>query len=172
MPKKFRIRAPCSRGLCYCCRLCRCRASFYVCLFGTTLIDTFVFLKFLFQIREMFAYSEDYPTVVAVVASMKAAIYGFLLAVLWIGCLHQGNFNLCKIAYGAKLLLIFLVFYHAFFNADMVQEQCARWLRNDAHEFARDSSDSNTHRPLTQIFSCNFERVMEDKTKKVTADTI
>jgi hypothetical protein len=30
----------------------------------------------------------------------------------------------------------------------------------------------NTHRPLTMIFDCSFDRVFEDKTKKVTAQTI
>ena len=68
----------------------------------------------------MFTYSEDYPMVVAIVGSIKTSIYAFLLLILWIGCLKWGKFNLCKIAYGIKLLLIFVVFWHAFFNADMV----------------------------------------------------
>ena len=53
---------------------------------------------------------------------------------------------------------------------DIVQEECALWLKNPEHKFKRNSEDSNGHRPFTMMLNCNFERVFEDKSKSTAKE--
>ena len=52
---------------------------------------------------------------------------------------------------------------------DYLSYSCViNWLK---YHF-RNSDDLNTHRPLTMVFNCNFERVYEEKERKETENTI
>lgn len=74
-------------------------------------------------------------------------------------------FSFCKLAYALRIVQILFLIVITFYYSDQVREECAAWLKNPAHHFKRNAEDSNSHRPFTMLFSCNFEREFEDKTK-------
>ena len=103
---------------------------------------------------------------------IKSIICFMMFIVECVLILRMQMFSACKAAYGLKLLKIIFIFYQAFIKDSILQEQCAKWLNNPAHHFKRNSEDVNTHRPLTMVFNCNFQRMYEEKEKKEDANTI
>ena len=90
----------------------------------------------------------------------------------WYFILKKHQFNFCKITYALKLIQILFTTFESLTNRILRQEQCQAWLSNPIHGLKRDSSDIERSRPLTMVFYCAFERVLENKEKKETAETI
>mmetsp|Transcript_9505 Transcript_9505/g.15995 ORF Transcript_9505/g.15995 Transcript_9505/m.15995 type:complete len:197 (+) Transcript_9505:3-593(+) len=120
----------------------------------------------------MSMYAEYFPRRVAFEIVSKFVMVGLLLGIEGVLLLKRKQFRFCKQAYALKLIQIAFVFYQVCSKQQVLQDQCAEWLNNPLHGFVRDSTAVNSRRPLTMIFNCNFERVLEDKTKKVTSDTV
>ena len=51
-------------------------------------------------------------------------------------------------------------------------DQCNTWLKAHSDVLHRNSEDINSNRPMTMVFNCNFERIFEQKERKITEDTI
>lgn len=98
---------------------------------------------------------------------------GLILAICeWHFILKKKQFNFCKITYAVKLIQILFTTFESFTNRIIRQNQCQTWLSNPIHALHRDSTDIERSRPLTMVFYCAFERVLENKEKKEDANTI
>ena len=86
--------------------------------------------------------------------------------------LSKHKFSYCKAAYALKLFEIIFVLCAAFATRGLMREQCSKWLKNQDYKFKRDSEESNSHKLMTMVFYCSFNKVFEQKDREKTEDTV
>ena len=146
--------------------------TYIYCVFLIAIVDFFSLFKTLCLISEHAEYSADYPTFVAIDVYAKLVIHSMLFAVECYCILSKHKFSYCKMAYALKLLEIIFVLVAAFATAGHMREQCSKWLKNPKYNFKRDSEESNSHKLMTMVFYCSFEKVFEQKEREKTEDTV
>jgi len=102
----------------------------------------------------------------------KFLIHSALFAIECYSILSKHKFSYCKIAYALKLFEIIFVLVAAFATRGHMREQCSKWLKNPVYKFKRDSDESNSHKLMTMVFYCSFEKVFEQKERKKDEDTV
>jgi len=162
VPKKVKV-----RNLC-----CRFKLSFFFCFFLIVLIDFFLTIKHLIILKDLWEYTADFPWLVTLQNCVKGTIQFCIISVEYFFVFRDKQFTWCKISYALKFVQILFVLVQAFCFKDLLQEQCNTWLSNPIHGFKRDSSDINRSRPMTQVFYCNLERILENKEKQVDENTV
>ena len=166
-----RVRIP-KKIKCKLSRKLRMDMTYIYCVFLIAIVDFFTLFKTICLISEHTEYNEDYPAVVALDIYGKLVIHGVLFAIECYFILSKHNFNFCKAAYALKLFEIIFVIVEAFATTGHMREQCSKWLKNPKYKFKRDSEESNSHKLMTMVFYCSFEKVFEQKEREKTADTV
>lgn len=162
IPKRLRCRNKC----------CKCNLSWYFCLMIITIIDIFLLLKYIAMIIEMLVYKQNYPVLIMSTVLVKFVIQASIVGIQSNVVFKNKMFSYSKSTYGLKFVEILVVLFQAFCYRARLSYQCNRWLSTPAHGFHRDSSDIHRARPMTQVFYCNFNRILEDKNRMDDANTI
>ena len=161
IPRRLAIEAGC----------CRVATTYYVLLFTICIFDGFNLVRYFMMAIEACVYQLNYPEVVAAQVYLKGILAAFILVLEILAVKMQWNF--LKGAYALKLFQIVFCICEVLIDRTPQEVQCNKWLNTKEHNIPRDPSKaSNSFKPMSQLFFCNFERVHEDFSKRDTEDTV